>query len=218
MTYEGFRLKTLKFVRVKFAEHRKKQLLGTDFTIISNNCWGGMVYESYNLIKSSPTIGLFFMATDYIKFISNLPHYLSSELTFIKPEKSKNVDYLQTIKNFGVFPIAKLDDIEIVFLHYKTEDDARDKWARRCQRINYEKLIIKFNDQNGCTEKELQDFINLPYKNKIFFTSRRWNLFSPIIKKIWQPPFYDAITASHEPFGRKITKFINELYKNDTEL
>ncbi len=51
-TYEGLRLKILKYWRVGLANHRKKQLKSTDFTIISNNCWGGMIYESYNLQKN----------------------------------------------------------------------------------------------------------------------------------------------------------------------
>lgn len=59
MTYEGLRLKVLKYWRVGLADWRKKQLKSTDFTIISNNCWGGMIYESYNLPKESPTVGMF---------------------------------------------------------------------------------------------------------------------------------------------------------------
>mgnify|MGYP003224280895 CR=1 FL=1 len=53
MTYEGLRLKVLKYWRVGLADWRKKQLKSTDFTIISNNCWGGMIYESYNLPKDT---------------------------------------------------------------------------------------------------------------------------------------------------------------------
>ena len=53
-TYEGLRLKILKYWRVGLANHRKKHLKSTDFTILSNNCWGGMIYESYNLPKESP--------------------------------------------------------------------------------------------------------------------------------------------------------------------
>ena len=43
-TYEGLRLKILKYWRIGFADYRKKKLKSTDFTIISNNCWGGMIY------------------------------------------------------------------------------------------------------------------------------------------------------------------------------
>ena len=82
-TYEGFRLEIQKYKRWG-ANFRKKQLKSTEFTIISNNCWGGIVYESYNLPKQSPTTGLFFMAKDYIEFSSDLKRYIYGELTFIK--------------------------------------------------------------------------------------------------------------------------------------
>lgn len=39
---------------------RREKLTHTDFTIISNNCWGGTVYEAHNLPKESPTVGMFF--------------------------------------------------------------------------------------------------------------------------------------------------------------
>ena len=45
LTYEGLRLKLLHYWRIGLADYRRKQLKSTDFTIISNNCWGGMIYE-----------------------------------------------------------------------------------------------------------------------------------------------------------------------------
>lgn len=95
MTYEGLRLKILKFWRLGLANYRRKQLKSTDFTIISNNCWGGMIYESYNLPKESPTVGMFFIAKDYIEFLSDLKGYVNGKLTFIKPEKSRWKDMPQ---------------------------------------------------------------------------------------------------------------------------
>ena len=56
-TYEGLRLKLLKYWRVGLADWRKKQLKFTDFTIISNNCWGGMIYESYNYQRNRRQLG-----------------------------------------------------------------------------------------------------------------------------------------------------------------
>lgn len=66
-TYEGLRLKAHKYWRKALAPYRYKRLTNSDFTIISNNCWGGMVYEAHNLPKESPTVGLSFMADDYEK-------------------------------------------------------------------------------------------------------------------------------------------------------
>lgn len=111
MTYEGIRLKLTQYWRKGLSIYRKKQLKNTDFTIISNNCWGGMIYESYNLPKESPTVGLFFMADDYIKFLTYLKEYLAADLHFIKPENSrwKNVDAIKDDKRFGSYPVGKLE-------------------------------------------------------------------------------------------------------------
>ena len=48
---------------------RRRKLKERDFTIISNNCWGGICYEYYGLQKLSPTVGLYFFSEDYIKFV-----------------------------------------------------------------------------------------------------------------------------------------------------
>ena len=145
-TYEGLRLKVLKFWRIGLANHRKKHLKSTDFTIISNNCWGGMIYESYNLPKESPTVGMFFIAKDYIEFLSDLKGYVNGKLTFIKPEESrwKDMPQISGDKRFGSYPVGVLSNgkntIEIFFLHYHSEQEAREKWERRVQRINWNKF------------------------------------------------------------------------------
>jgi uncharacterized protein (DUF1919 family) len=225
-TYEGLRLKILKFKRVRFAEQRRKKLTQTDFTIISNNCWGGMIYESYNLPKESPTVGLFFMASDYIRFLDHLKEYLTNaKLTFINPQDSRWKKDVESDKRFGHYPIGvlKLDEkdsgVEIFFLHYKDEQQAREKWQRRCKRVNYDKLLVKFNDQNGCTEEDVEKFAQLPYKNKLFFTirgvCRKYSnscLRVVVVTQILEKRF---ITASHEPFGKTryldVTKELNLL-------
>lgn len=216
MTYEGIRLRILKIRRKLFANIRKRNLHNYDFTIISNNCWGGMIYESYNIPKNSPTVGMFFFPDDYIKFVSDLKHYTNYELKFINPEDSKWKNQAKIDKRFGNYPIAVLDDVEIFCLHYKSEQEVKEKWQRRCKRMNYEKLLVKFNDQNGCSEKNIIDFLNLPIKNKIFFTCKTWyNVSDKNIIKIKQKCCNANILASYEPFGRNkyidITKLLNNL-------
>lgn len=213
-TYEGLRLKLLKFRRIVFANRRQKRLNNTNFTIISNNCWGGMTYETYNLPKQSPTVGLFFMAEDYIKFISDLKGYLSEDLRFISPRDSKwrNAKEIKNDSHFGQYPIGKLGDIEIFFLHYESEEQAKEKWERRVERINWDKLLIKFNDQNGCKKSDLETFLKLPYKNKIFFTSQKWDgISSDEIVYIPQFSKNNFIMASYEPFGKNKHFDVNDL-------
>ena len=60
-----------------FASVRRMKLNRADFTIISNNCWAGSVYRYFGLPYLSPTAGLYFFASDYIKFVSNLQHYVN---------------------------------------------------------------------------------------------------------------------------------------------
>lgn len=45
-SFEGIRLKLKKLYFDSTAKLRRKLLKHTDFTIISNNCWGGFVYQS----------------------------------------------------------------------------------------------------------------------------------------------------------------------------
>lgn len=98
-TVEGLRIRFRNDIFIPLTCHiRRKKLTNCEFTIISNNCWGGVVYEAYNLKKQSPTVGMFFMADDYIKFCKDIKYYLGQEMEFIKPEESKYVKKLSANK------------------------------------------------------------------------------------------------------------------------
>lgn len=220
-TYEGLRLKVHKYWRKALASYRHNCLVHTDFTIISNNCWGGTVYEAHNLPKESPTVGMFFMADDYIRFLSHLKEYLAADLAFIKPGESKwkNEEATSSDKRWGSYPVGKIqigggiEPIEIFFLHYHSEQEAKDKWERRIGRINWDRLLVKFNDQNGCTEEHIRAFDALPYKNKVCFTVRDYPYKSVV--RIKAPKSHAFIRASYEPYGKSkavdVTRMLNEL-------
>ena len=161
------------------APGRRKKLNNTDFTIISNNCWGGDVYRYFDLPYQSPTVGLYFWAEDYMRFVKNLVHYFQCELTFISYEESKYKEYMIEKKQTNV-PIGRLDDIEIVFLHYHSEEEAREKWTRRVKRVNFDNIILKHSLQNLCTEEHLKDFSELPFNKKIAFHNKPTELPSVI--------------------------------------
>ena len=151
---------------LKQTKNRLK-LKNKDFTIISNNCWGGFVYQKFGLQYTSPTIGLFFIGIDYIKFCEKLDYYTSVELKFIPYEESKNYSLLNKESRY---PVGVLDDIEVYFMHYKSEKEALLKWKKRCERINYEKVLFKISQREGYTKKDIEDFMNLKWKNKIAFS------------------------------------------------
>ncbi len=145
---------------------RKIKLQHKDFTIISNNCWGGFVYQKYGLPYNTPTIGLFFTGHDYVKFCSRLEHYLSQSIQFIPWEAS--VLY-PDIKDSAPYPVGMIDDIEVYFMHYHSEEEAVEKWERRKQRINWDKMIFKLSQRELCSKQDIEAFVALPYENKICF-------------------------------------------------
>ena len=55
----------------------------------------------------------------------------------------------------------------------KTFEEAKKKWDRRKDRINWNNLIIKYNDQNLFVEEDFYEFEKLPFENKIFFTANK---------------------------------------------
>lgn len=209
MTYEGIRLKFRKNYISITKKIRFQKIKTKNFTIISNNCWGGLIYQSYGLKYNTPTIGLFFMAEDYLKFVKDIKRYLNMDMLEVNPKDSHSYDIIKNKTNFGTYPIGKLDDVEIHFLHYKSFEEAKEKWIRRAKRINYDKILYKFNDQNACTERLLEEFSKLPLKNKICFTSKPYNFENTFYIKSSRK--YKEIKASYEPFGKNKYIDINNL-------
>ena len=164
-------------MKAKVAWIKRIGLKNRNFTIISNNCWGGAVYDEFALPYKTPTIGLWFPSDDYIKFISNLRFYLNAELVQISYEQCHARDLLIKRKERGRYDfelskmiIGRLEDVDIVFLHYKSFDEALQKWNRRKNRVNYDNLIVKYNDQNGFHKENFYLFKKTNFDNKLFFT------------------------------------------------
>lgn len=150
----------------------RKCIRRKDFTIISNNCWAGKAYQYLDMPYLSPTIGLYFFAGDYLRFVSNLRYYLSLDLTFIPASESRYVEILKEKKQLDV-PIGILDDVEIIFLHYKSREEAKEKWDRRKQRVNYDNVILKFSNMNLCTADCMRKFDALPFHNKFMLNKNK---------------------------------------------
>jgi uncharacterized protein (DUF1919 family) len=150
---------------------RRCQLHNQDFTIISNNCWGGLVYQYFGLPYKSPTVGLFIMDDDYIRFLEHFDDYITLPLNFIEFNSSKYHDYLSRESTAKIeYPIAMLGDVEIHFMHYSSKEEAQEKWNRRCKRINKDRMLVKMSQRYVRTKDILDRFSALPFKNKICFT------------------------------------------------
>ena len=89
-------------------------------------------------------------------------------MTFVKESK-----YIKDFDN--AYPLALLDDIELHFLHYADEEEATQKWNRRLERIHWDNLYFKFNDNDACTYELMKEFEELPYKSKVIFSSKNYS-------------------------------------------
>lgn len=133
----------------------KEGLKQEQFSLISQNCIGGIFYHDMGLQFQSPTINLFFSAEDFLKFAANLEYYMRLEL-----DMYWGPDY----------PMGRLDDLVIHFMHYLTCREAKDAWERRRMRLQYDKIVIISTDRNNFGIDEFMEWKNLPYK-KILFTA-----------------------------------------------
>jgi uncharacterized protein (DUF1919 family) len=147
------------------------RLRNKDFTIISNNCWGGTVYEDLAQPYTTPTVGLYFFASCYLKFLKRLEHYASAPMTFRDVSTYERANEQREGRRY---PIGALDDIEVHFLHYETEDEAREKWTRRAARINFANLFVAYSDVDLCTADHMREFERLAFPHKVFFGAKNY--------------------------------------------
>ncbi len=145
-------------LRTKLNTENRKRLKNNDFTILCNNCVGGVILHELGQRFNTPTVNLFFDSVDYIRFLENLDYYLYQELVEIESAKA--------------YPVAKLGDITICFMHYSSFEEAKKIWKKRAARINKNNLYVIMVQQNGCTKEILQRFDNLPYNHKIAFVAK----------------------------------------------
>lgn len=161
-------LKEMFYASQKSIRHRA--IRNKEVTIISNNCWGGFMYQSCNLPYSSPFVGLYLYAPEYIALLRNLKANLAQPLHFIKHEESK---YKGVVSPQYIIGVLGDTGIEIVFMHYQLEEEILKTWNRRLKRINWDNMIVKFSDTAyGCTDALIEEFDQMPFANKVCFTSK----------------------------------------------
>ena len=133
-----------------------------NLSLISNNCWGYEIFKNSDIKYNTPFVGLFVYPNDYLKLLQNPKFYLEYPL--------KIEDFV-----FSDYPIARIHDIDIHFLHYDSNYDALSKWNRRRLRLlnfidtsGFDQVIVKFCNRDNPTKKQVEDFQSLSYKRKIY--------------------------------------------------
>ena len=180
------------------AKKQQKELKNHHFSIISSSCNGGVITSELGEQFRTPTINLWFTAKDYIKLASDLKHYMSK-------------DVLEVKNCFHNYPVGRVDDITVYFMHYHSFEEARNKWNERKERINYDNLFFMMAEKDGCTKDKVREFDSLPYNNKVVFT---YNSFpecsSAICVKDCSPNGETAIMTDFVGLtGRKYDKYFD---------
>ena len=148
----------------RYKKRKRSRLKNTDFTIISSNCGGTLIYYDMELPYLTPTVNLSIEMNDFVRMVENLEWYMGQEMVEVKGENS--------------YPVGMLGDVRIQLVHYESFDEGFRKWEERKRRINWDNLFIIGTDRDGCTYETIRRFEQLPYKNKVIFTHVRYPEFS----------------------------------------
>ncbi len=159
-----------------YLEWKRFRLKNKSFTLISDNCNGGMILHDLRLRFNTPTINLYFLPEDYLRFLENLEYYLTLELTEVQ---DASVNY----------PVGRIGDVRVYFMHYESFEQAKEKWLERVQRVDREHLYILMTDKNHCTYQQLQRFDRLAYPRKCVFT---YKPYKELKSACYMPGFEDA--------------------------
>jgi uncharacterized protein (DUF1919 family) len=153
----------------------QSRLRGTDFSIVSNNCWSLHIYQNLNIPYTTPFVGLFLSPTAYLRLLRDFDTLITGSLTF-KPVSDEPLMNRLREAHTHRWPIGCLNGlVEIQFMHYQSEAEAMEKWERRRTRLvnDPNRLFFEFCDRDGCTLEQMKNFDRLPLKNKVLFTTRK---------------------------------------------
>ncbi len=150
--------------RTRYKLEKQTKLENRTPTIIGNNCVCGIIYKDLNLQYASPTTNVLIRPDDFLLFAENLEYYLSCvpEETFLE-----GVSYPVGVLRNGE------EEVHLLFMHYESFQEAKEKWIRRCGRIDMNNLYIVFQylffRQKLFLRKKstlYKRFKALPYANK----------------------------------------------------
>ncbi len=130
------------FSYTKYIELKNKKV-----SIISNNCWGGMLYRTLGMECRSPFKNVSLVDKDYLKVIKDLPRYLDTEPVWngkaaVDPNSGASIPWLE----WG--------DVIIAANHYSDAELAIRDWNRRRKKINPDALFVEMYTTSKESEEE----------------------------------------------------------------
>lgn len=127
------------------------------FTLISQNCVGGIIYNNLHIPFTSPTINTLIKGEDFVKFAEDFDGYATLTPTTLLGDRT-----------FPDTPSFALGDIQVWCPHSKNDETARADWSRRALRIKGERYLIANTWDLESNEGFIERILRLPYKKVIF--------------------------------------------------
>ncbi len=145
---------------------RRKRLMRDSLTnktptFFCPNCIGGILFHDLGLQFRSPTVNLMMTQTDFVKFVKNAKWYLEQEFVFFDHEEY-------------TCPCARLHDITVHFTHYKTPEEATQKWKDRASRIDWENVFVFLTQRDGLTKEDIAFLKDVRVKGLVVFTAEHY--------------------------------------------
>lgn len=147
-----------------FSLHEFLKLKRNPISILSNFCWGGMIYQKLGMEVLSPTIDMFCLGMTYIDFLNDYRKYLKLDMV---PYDMQISAYIKgTLGDEMFIPKGIIQDTEILwyFNHSSNAESAIAKWNERRGRVDFENIaaLMIIN-----TDEEAYAFEHIPIKKKI---------------------------------------------------
>ena len=122
--------------REDWLKRLRKRNHNHDFSLITNDCVGGVICHDLGEQFRSPTVNLWIPNEHFFAFAKDLQYYLSCDI----------VETPDDLKPYPVGRIVPKDDrhipIELNFMHYASFEEAYAKWKERSARVNYSRLFF----------------------------------------------------------------------------
>ncbi len=142
------------FVYFRYRQWKKAYKNGMikPFTIISNNCVGGVIHHHFGARLDTPTVNLFFKPmSGYVYFVSHLKECLDCDI--------------EDVTGDSPYPIGSIKGkVFIHFLHYHTFSEAVNAWNRRKMRMHWDNLFVIMTERYAdmCTDEDIKKLIKEP--------------------------------------------------------
>lgn len=109
-------------------------------SFVSDNCWGGLMYNTLGLEMRSPFINMFIRREHFERLLGDLKGYLSEPLVPLRLRQGQ--------LSSTVYPIAALGDVEVHLNHVFTPEMLADyarAWYRRTDRFLFDRVMVQTN-------------------------------------------------------------------------